>query len=134
MAEHNFNVLVVDDDPAYRKVLTKLLETKLNCAVFQAENPRDAFEYLSGNRPDLLIIDMQMPIMDGYSAIMHIRAIPDQKDLPVIVYSALSSSTLIKELVRLGVADFIVKPSTTETIIEKIAKVLKTIQERRVNA
>lgn len=88
--------------------------------ILLAENPGEAFEMIPKISPDLIILDMQMPVMDGFTALKNIRSIDGTKDIPVVAFTALSTSTLVAELVKWKINDFIKKPTTTEIIVKKL--------------
>lgn len=117
-------ILVVDDAELVRKYFRTIIEQALGFEFLEAQNPIEAFEILENTKPDLIILDMEMPVMDGFSALVKIRNNEATKAVPVIVCSALSSSSLFESLVKLNISDYIVKPSSAELIIEKIKKAL----------
>ena len=117
-------ILVGDDVELVRKYFRTIIEQALGFEFLEALNPLEAFEILENTKPDLIILDMEMPVMDGFSALVKIRNNEATKALPVIVCSALSSSSLFESLVKLNISDYIVKPSSAELIIEKIKKAL----------
>lgn len=114
------NVLVIDDSDAYRMMMKKVIELYFYANVHLAENPGEGFEMISKINPDLIILDMQMPVMDGFTALKNIRSIEGTKDIPIIAFTALSTSTLVAELVKWKINDFIKKPTTTEIIVKKL--------------
>ncbi|MEJ5244380.1 MAG: response regulator [Bacteroidota bacterium] len=114
------NVLVIDDSDAYRMMMKKVIELYFYANVHLAENPGEAFEMIPKINPDLIILDMQMPVMDGFTALKNIRSIEGTKDIPTIAFTALSTSTLVAELVKWKINDFIKKPTTTEIIVKKL--------------
>jgi len=119
LSNHTF--LLVDDNEMYRAFMKKLLEYYFKVNVVEADNPKKMFEWLKSNRPSLIILDMEMPYMDGLTALQNIRKINSLKDLPVIACTALSSVDLLAKLLAYGIADYIVKSSDSETIVKKIA-------------
>ncbi|HOQ48796.1 MAG TPA: response regulator [Candidatus Kapabacteria bacterium] len=114
------NVLVIDDSDTYRMMMKKVIELYFYANVHLAENPGEAFEMIPKISPDLIILDMQMPVMDGFTALKNIRSIDGTKDIPVVAFTALSTSTLVAELVKWKINDFIKKPTTTEIIVKKL--------------
>jgi CheY-like chemotaxis protein len=126
----NKTVLVVDDEETYRKFTSKILEKYLKCKVVSCSNPKEAFEYLNHNIPDLIIMDLQMPVMDGLTAVKYIRAAERTAKIPVVVCSALGFETVIKTLAQYNVTNFIVKPADAQTIISKIVKMFNDIDQK----
>lgn len=118
-------VLIVDDEEGFRIFLKKLLSKGLGVEVTALKNPKEGFEYLKENTPTMIMLDMQMPIMDGQTMLMYIRKNKRTSSIPVIVVSALKNESLFENLVRLKISDYIIKPSTPRTILEKVYDVLK---------
>ncbi|MBW2044715.1 MAG: response regulator [Deltaproteobacteria bacterium] len=117
-------VLIVDDDENVRDVLRRML-TKKKFAVEEAENGRIALEKVSQDKPDIIILDVTMPEMDGIETCRRLKENPGTKTLPVIFFS----STLPREEViqrTKGEADeYIEKPGDLKELCEKINKILK---------
>ena len=81
-------VLVIDDDPDTRERLRTLLE-KDGWSVREAENGQEGLDRLAAGRPDIVLLDLTMPVMDGFTFLNRMRALPDCADIPVIVLTAL---------------------------------------------
>ncbi len=127
-------VLVVDDEEPYRMFISKVVEKYLKAKTITASNPKDAFELLLDFKPVLIFLDMQMPLMDGQTALRYIRANEKTADIPVIICTALSNATLLFNLAKLGISDYIVKPSDPRTIIEKAHRAItKHIEKQQLD-
>ncbi len=118
------NILVVDDSAVMRKMIIKTMGM---CGVpigeiKQAANGREGLEELGKNWIDIVILDINMPIMNGEEMIDEMQQDPEIKDIPVIVISTEGSRTRIKRLKEKG-ARFIQKPFTPETIRDTIYEV-----------
>lgn len=101
-------VLVVDDVPDARDVVARLLKL----GGMQAVTAEDGYEALAAVRaqtPDLVLLDLTMPRMDGVGVLKALRGDPRWKDLPVILFTAVSEGRLVEEAGRLGVQDYILK-------------------------
>ncbi len=123
MEEINFSgytALVVDDEPPFRRFFKTLLEKVMKFKVFEASNPVDAFQIMDANKVNLIILDMEMPVMDGFTALKKIRENDEYLSVPIIVCSALRSRDLFTGLARLRIADYIIKPSNSPTIMAKV--------------
>lgn len=125
----DLTILICDDDPGYRKYFKKLIEMRFLSTVVEFENPGDAFVYLENNVPDLIIMDMQMPVMDGFTAISQIRSDKRFEDVAIIACTALNNSTLVQSLISLRIKEFIVKPGNEGMIVNKLTKVLCAISD-----
>lgn len=129
MKKEQYTVLIVDDDDLFRQFVKYLLEKKLNLRVVDFKTPNQAMEYLQNNPPDLLILDMEMPEMDGYSFLYKIRNDSKLEKLPVIPCTGLASKELFTSVLRLGIADYILKPVTDKLLLEKVSRTLRFYYE-----
>ncbi len=112
-------VLVADDALFTRKVLREILEAE-GCEVIEASNGKDAVEKFRLEHPDLVLLDVSMPDMDGLTAL---RAIKEaDENAKVVMVSAMGQTSVVKEALKLGACDFIVKPFRTHQIRELIAR------------
>jgi CheY-like chemotaxis protein len=119
-----YSVIIIDDEAPYRKFIKALLGKKLKMEVFEAENPLIAFEIMKTKTLSLILLDMEMPAMDGLTALRNIRQLPGYQDVPVIVCSALRVPELIIKLAKMRITDYIAKPSNPATIITKVLKAI----------
>lgn len=117
-------ILIVDDDETFARFVKKFSEIELGIKSDHALNPAVAFDMLKKNKYDLIILDMEMPVMDGYTALREIRRRKEIKDIPVIICTALVTPTLLGSLAKLGISSYIVKPSKSNIIINKIKMAL----------
>ncbi len=124
-----YTILVIDDEVGYRKFYSKIIQKAFKAKVVEASNPREAFDYIKEHDlPDIIILDMQMPVLDGYSTLKMLRSNQATKDIPVIASTALNNSQLISSLIKLKISDYIIKPTNSKITIEKIRKVLDTLE------
>jgi two-component system, chemotaxis family, chemotaxis protein CheY len=111
------NVLVADDSNVMRSILIRMLRMiglQLN-EVYQAENGRQALEILDGHWIDLLLVDINMPEMNGIEMIHSVRQRPELSDLHIVVVSTESSATRIAEFKQMGIG-FVHKPFSPEIL------------------
>jgi signal transduction histidine kinase/DNA-binding response OmpR family regulator len=111
-------VLVVDDDPSIRSYLVQVMESE-GYSVLQAENGRAALALAQRQRPDLITMDLQMPDMDGKTAITLLRADPNLRQIPIIVISVLP------ERDRVGGDAFFEKPIDEERLLASTRLLLR---------
>ena len=115
------NILVVDDEMLIRSVIKEyLLNEKYN--VLEAEDGLDALRVFKEEKIDLVILDIMMPKMDGYTTLKEMKAI---KDTPVIMLSAMGEEIDKLNGFNLGVDDYITKPFSPKELIARIKAVLK---------
>ncbi len=123
-------VLVVDDEP----LIAMALEAALDDAGYRvatAANGRQGLERLVEEpRPDLVLLDMMMPVMNGPAMLAAMAADPDLAGIPVVVLSSLPEET-IRARVGEGVTAILLKPCTAEQVLDAIARVLGGAREAR---
>ncbi len=108
-------VLLVDDNAVNRSLAVKLLQ-KQHCDVSTAENGQLALDQLDQKPFDLVLMDMQMPVMDGYEATRHIRANAKWKDLPIVAMTANAMQGDREKCLEAGMDDYITKPISTKDL------------------
>ena len=124
----NYTILIIEDDLVFARYLQVIISKRLKAKVIHFHNPAEGLDYLKRSKPSLLLLDMQLPVMDGFAVLNDIRSNPAISDLQVIPCTALSHQSLVLGLFKLGVSDYIVKPSDEKLIIEKIQRVLKNLK------
>ncbi len=127
----NLKILILDDELPSRQLMSSIIDMSFKSQVLSAANPKDAFEILKKENPDLLLLDLQMPVMDGYSFLVHLRSLTEYKKLPVIPCTALSSKQLLVNLVKLDIKDYIMKPILKDTFVKKLNDTLQSISIKK---
>jgi DNA-binding response OmpR family regulator len=126
-------VLVVDDEENARYILNLKLSMKKNFSVEEAENGKVALEKVVKNKPDIIILDVMMPEMDGYETCKKLKENPETDDIPIIFLTAKTKTTDIIQGIRVGVDDYIMKPYEFDDLLARMNKLLdssKTIKRR----
>jgi DNA-binding response OmpR family regulator len=116
------HVLMVDDDPAIVEAATELL-TDEGYEVAAAGNGMLALEKLHAQRPDVILLDLMMPVMDGWTFVEQLRKDPSIGSIPIILLSAVRR--LEDTAAELGAADYIRKPFDIDVLLGKIGAVLR---------
>lgn len=116
-------VLVVDDDEFQRKIIGKLLEAENYQLIFSSDG-FEALNVLRKTRPDLILMDVMMPNMDGLETTRRLKAIPQFSRTPVIIITGKSEGDVVIDSLKAGAVDFVVKPFDRNTLIAKIARAL----------
>jgi len=116
------DVLIADDLKFIKLVLRELVEKAGFRVVGEASNGQEAVELYKDKRPDVVLMDITMPKMDGLSALKQILKIDPQAK--IIMCSALGQQSLIVQALQLGAKDFIVKPFREDRVIAAIKKIL----------
>lgn len=114
------SILVADDDPDILNIVTVSLETQ-GYEVHRATNGREAVDVARECRPDLILLDMMMPVMSGYEAVAELKADPATEPIPIVGLSAKAMATDIELASGIGIDGYITKPF-------RIAQVLRVIE------
>lgn len=118
------NILIVDDSPVMRKMIKKTIEMSdiKECKFFEASNGKEALEIMEKNWIDIVLADINMPVMNGVEMIDEIRKNPIYNDTPVLVVSTEKSADTI-EYLKSKTNGFIHKPFTPEVFSSKISEI-----------
>lgn len=116
------NILIVDDAAFMRMMIKDILAKNGYQIVGEAENGARAIEKFKELNPDLVIMDITMPEVDGIQAVKEIKKIDG--DSKIIMCSAMGQQAMVIEAIQAGARDFIVKPFQAERVVEAIKKVL----------
>ena len=120
----NYSVLIVDDVPLNQLLVKKMLGD-FDFGVRTAENGLEAIREIMAEKPDLVLLDILMPVMDGFEVLQKLKEKQEWKDIKVIVLSALNSNEDIVRAFNLGADDFITKPILMDKLCNSVAKVLE---------
>lgn len=118
-------VLVVDDEPNVRSLSRRILSQSFN--VIEAEDGRQAIEIASTQNPDIILMDIMMPKMDGITACHKIKNNPLLKSIPVIMVTAIGFELNIKLSLRIGAQGYVTKPFVPTDLIDNIRRVLQDV-------
>ncbi len=116
------NILIVDDAAFMRMMIKDILTKNGYVVVGEAENGLKAVEKFKEHAPDLVIMDITMPEMDGIQAVKQIKAI--NSAAKIIMCSAMGQQAMVIESIQAGARDFIVKPFQADRVIEAVKKVV----------
>ena len=121
-----FNVLIVDDSPAMRSFVRRVLELSgIDLGVsHNASNGQEALELLHSQWVDVILTDINMPVMDGEELLKILEADESLSTIPVIVVSTDSTQHRVQKMLTLGAKGYVTKPFLPETLREEIEKVL----------
>jgi DNA-binding response OmpR family regulator len=116
-------VLAVDDSKTIRMIVKKAFKT-YDCEVIEAENGKEGLETASKEKPDLIVLDITMPVMSGPEMLEELMKDPDLKEIPVIMLTAESGKENVVQILKMGVKDYRVKPFKGEQLIERVTKII----------
>ena len=115
-------ILIADDEVSIRLTVGRLLEN--DYVVLEAANGAEAVEIAKGQQPDLILMDLIMPKMDGYTACSQIKADKETRGIPVIVLTAIGHELNKKYATEMGAAGYLTKPFSIKELIKLITTLL----------
>lgn len=115
----NHSIVVVDDDPIIRMDIREMLEEEGYHVAGEAKNGEEAVELVAKLKPDLVIMDVKMPVMNGIKASQLIRKLRDQ-DTAILLLTAYSQRELVQDARAAGVSAYLVKPVSEEDLIPAV--------------
>lgn len=122
-------VLVVDDADSNRRLLKELLEPA-NLEILEAENGQEALVIVDELKPDLIIMDLRMPSMDGWEATRRLKQSPATRDIPIIALTASPATHNAPEVANAGFDGYLYKPVNVTLLFEHLCKYLPCIQTK----
>lgn len=128
MSEKRQTILIIDDTPINIRVLSDLFEP--DCEIVFATNGADGIRMAHADRPDLILLDIMMPKMDGYEVCRRLKLDPITRDIPVVFVSALGEEKDEAKGLELGAIDYIVKPVTPLIVKARIRNHLELKRHR----
>jgi two-component system phosphate regulon response regulator PhoB len=114
---------VIDDEPAVGHILRRLLEDEGH-EVYVADDGSRGFAAASRQRPDVVLLDLMMPIMDGYSVLEAFRRDERTASIPIVMLSAIQTESAKQRCLQLGAASYLAKPFEPEDVIRVLGSVL----------
>ncbi len=117
-------VLTIDDSKTVRTVISKHL-SPFSVGMLEAENGEEGVECARKDSPDLILLDYNMPVMDGYHTLVELKTDPNLKSIPVVMVTTETSKETVVKLLKLGLNDYIAKPFTREILLRKVNPILK---------
>jgi CheY-like chemotaxis protein len=114
-------ILIVDDLPGNREVLADML-TVFGFDILQAENGQEGLDKAQAERPDLVLMDSRMPVLDGFEATQRLRASPELASIPVLVLSAGAMSDERERSLSAGASGFLTKPIVEESLLSAVGE------------
>ena len=121
-------ILSVDDSRTIRLIVGRTLRP-YDCVLCEAANGEEGLAAAAREKPDLILLDVTMPVMDGVTMLTKLKEDPALKVIPVIMLTAESGRDNVIHIARLGVRDYLVKPFKEDQLIEKVSRTL-TLQKK----
>lgn len=117
---HKPTIMIVDDQPQNVKIVRDLLTIAMRYEVTEASSGEDALELLKKSTPDLILLDVMMPEMDGVEACKRIKENPELADIPIIFLSAADDKNLIVQALESGGVDYVTKPFSRAELLTRV--------------
>lgn len=118
-------ILAVDDVAFLLSRISDVLGKRYDMVM--ANSGARALKYLEAHKPDLILLDIRMPDMDGFEVLKRIRAMQDRADIPIIMLTALEDEQYVVKGIELGIRDYVLKPFTPANLLERVQRVLGDI-------
>lgn len=127
----DLTVLIVDDDQINRRVLAARIRKKFGCTITEAEDGESAITLLGEQPPDMLILDIMMPKVDGFAVLAFMEQRSELAGLPVLIYSALDDSADVKAVLAHKPFGYLLKPYVEDRVASQIKQALHAAAARK---
>jgi two-component system cell cycle response regulator len=119
----SIKILVIDDSEIIRLIVAKAFK-QFDCIVLEAENGDVGMAVASREKPDIILLDYMMPVLDGFGVLTRLRSDPGLKATPVIMLTAEAGRETVLRIAQLGVRGYLVKPFKGELLVERVGRVV----------
>jgi two-component system, cell cycle response regulator len=121
-------ILSVDDSRTIRMIVARAFRP-YDCTLCEAGNGEEGLVVAAREKPDLILLDVTMPVMDGVTMLTKLKEDPALKSIPVIMLTAESGRENVLHIAKLGVRDYLVKPFKEEQLVEKVGRVVSLVKK-----
>lgn len=119
----SIKILTVDDSKTIRLIVAKAFKP-FDCMVLEAENGVVGLAVANREKPDVMLLDYTMPVMDGFEVLARLRSNAELKSTPVIMLTAEAGRDTVVKIAQLGVRDYLIKPFKPELLVERVGRVV----------
>src|SRR5580704_17138919 len=116
-------ILTVDDSKTGRIIVRKAFKA-FDCEILEGGNGVEGLAVAAKDIPDIILLDITMPVMDGVEMLTKLKADPQLKGIPVMMLTAEGGRDHVLKIAKIGVRDYLVKPFREETLIEKTGRII----------
>ncbi len=116
-------ILTVDDSKTIRMIVSRAFKP-FDCQILEASNGVEGLAVANREKPDIIILDLTMPVMDGFEMLTKLKSDPDLKSIPVVMLTAESGRDNVIKIAKMGVRDYLIKPFKEELIIERVTRII----------
>jgi len=116
-------VLSVDDSRTMRLIVGRAL-LPFDCTICEASNGEEGLAAARAHKPDVIVLDITMPVMDGVTMLTKLKEDAELRKIPVVMLTAESSRENVLYIAKLGIRDYLVKPFKAEQLVEKLGRIV----------
>jgi len=127
MINSRTKVLIVDDDLTSRRVMEKIIRDQWKCNLLLADDGSEALKVMLKELPNLVILDMLMPFMNGIQVLQTMRNSVKLAKMNVLACTAVDDIKIVNQVLKYGVLDYMVKPVNKEALVAKLTKLFEKI-------
>jgi two-component system cell cycle response regulator len=117
-------ILTIDDSKTIRLIIVKAFRA-FDCEVIEAANGMEGLAIAAREKPQIILLDLTMPVMDGYETLTRFKADPELKSIPIVMLTAESGRENVLRIAKQGVRDYLVKPFKEELVVERIGRIVE---------
>jgi two-component system cell cycle response regulator len=118
-----YRILTVDDSKTVRAIVRKAVKG-FDCEILEASNGVEGLSVASKENPNVILLDVTMPVMDGVEMLTRLKSDPQLRAIPVVMLTAEGGRDNVLKIAKLGIRDYIVKPFREEILIEKLGRII----------
>ena len=127
MISNRTTILIVDDELSSRRIMEKIIRKHWKCNLLLADDGAEALRIMLKELPSLVILDMVMPFMNGIQVLQTMRKTTKLAKMNVVVCTAVKDNKIVKEVLKYGVLDYLIKPVNKEILVGKLTKLFEKI-------
>ncbi|HWD18786.1 MAG TPA: response regulator [Verrucomicrobiae bacterium] len=121
-------VLSVDDSRTMRLIVARALQG-YECVLCEASNGEEGLAAARAEKPDVIVLDITMPVMDGVTMLTKLKEDPELRKIPVVMLTAESGRENVLYIAKLGIRDYLVKPFKAEQLVEKLGRIVTLVKK-----
>ena len=116
-------ILTVDDSKTIRMIVARAFKS-FACEILEAADGVEGLAIVNREKPDIILLDYTMPVMDGFEMLNKLRSDPETKGIPVVMLTAEAGRENVLKIARMGVRDYLVKPFKEELVVERVGRII----------
>ena len=120
-------ILIIDDELTSRRIMEKIIRDQWECNLFLADDGSEALKIMLKELPNLVILDMIMPFMNGIQVLQTMRKSAQLANMNVLACTAVDDIKIVKGVLKYGVLDYMIKPVNKVALVEKLTKLFEKI-------